>query len=429
MNPAFPPRTIPNRWLRLGMFLAISVALLSIALLSFAQSGRSARRHWVGTWATEPVIGTERTPVAANQTIRNIVRVSIGGESVRVRLSNYYGTKPMRVAAAHIALRGDGGSIVAGSDHALTFNGKPDILIAGGGLAISDPVAMPLKDLAEVAVSIYLPDTTGGMEATIMDTARHTNYVATGDHTSDATMPDAKPTTSWFYLTGIEVLADQNVGAVAIMGDSITNCSQCPMDTYTNWPDHLAERIAQPGAKKIGVLNVSKAGNRIVFDGNGDNAARRFDRDVLDLPGVTHVIVYLGVNDIGRPQIKAPPPQGYPGTDVSVEDMIANMHQLSLRAHEHGIKIIATTITPFEDTTFFQACCYYTKEGEAKRETFNHWVLTTKDLDGFIDLDKVVRDPNHPTQWLAAYDRGDHLHSSPEGNKKIADSVDLKLLQ
>src|SRR5439155_13492671 len=144
---------------------------------------------------------------------------------------------------------------------------------------------------------------------------RQTSYVSrAGDHTAATSMPDATSMTHWFYLTGVEVLADERIGAVVTMGDSITNCSQCPIDSNTRWPDYLAERLVRLGNPRMAVLNTSKAGNRIIYDGNGDNSSRRFDRDVLDQAGVTHLIVYLGINDIGRPSVQAPPPQGYPGT-------------------------------------------------------------------------------------------------------------------
>lgn len=263
-----------------------------------------------------------------------------------------------------------------------------------------------------------------------MDTARQTNYVSVaGDYTASKGLPNPTTVTTWFYLTGVEVLADEKVGAVVTMGDSITNCSQCPIDSNTRWPDYLAERLVHSGNPRMAVLNTSKAGNRIIYDGNGDNSSRRFDRDVLDLPGVTHLIVYLGINDIGRPSVQAPPPQGYPGTDVTAGEMIVGLQQLILRAHEHGIKVIAATLTPFEDTTFFQACCYYNEEGEAKRQAVNAWIRATKELDGVVDFDLVVRDPNHPTQWVPIYERGDHLHSGPVGNKKMAESIDLRLLE
>jgi lysophospholipase L1-like esterase len=416
-------------------WLAISAIALTIGIMLStpevgAQAVRNDHQHWIGTWATEPVAGTANTPTYNGQTVRNVMRVSIGGESIRIRLSNHYGSKPLRIGAAHVAIHGEGAAIAADSDRALTFGGNSSVLIPAGGLVISDPAQLHVKDLEELAVSIYSLGILGGPESTVMDTARQTNYVsAAGDFTASASLPDSTSVTTWFYLTGVEVLADEKVGAVVTMGDSITNCSQCPIDSNTRWPDYLAERIVHSGSLRMAVLNTSKAGNRIIYDGNGDNSSRRFDRDVLDIPGVTHLIVYLGNNVIGRPSVQAPPPQGYPGTDVTAEEMISGLRQLILRSHEHGIKVIASTITPFEDTTFFKACCYYTKEGEVKRQVVNAWIRSTKELDGVVDFDVVVRDPNHVTQWLPIYERGDHLHSGPVGNKKMAESIDLRLLQ
>jgi lysophospholipase L1-like esterase len=411
-------------------------AILSLYISLTVLSGSSTRalaanaQHWIATWTTEPVNGTANTATFENQTFRNVVRISVGGDTIRVRLSNYYGSKPLRVGTAHVAIRAEGSSTAPGSDRALTFAGKPGILIPGGGLVISDPVQLRVKDLEQLVVSIYFPGAAGGAEATVMDTARQTNYLSgPGDQTAAPDWKDAKAINQWFYLGGIEVQAPENVGVIAVMGDSITNCSQCPIDANVRWPDFLAERFVHEAKRKMAVVNPSHAGNRIIYDGNGDNAFRRFDRDVLDVPGITHLIIYLGINDIGRPDIQAPPPQGYPGTSVTADEMIAALQQLALLAHEHGIKIFASTITPFENTTFFQACCYYNPEGEAKRQTVNQWIRTNKELDGVIDLEKAVRDPNHPTQWLPVYDRGDHLHSGPAGNKHMAESVDLKLFQ
>jgi lysophospholipase L1-like esterase len=407
--------------LRLGAPVAV-LALLGGVVLAEDRDDRDDDRgeRWVGTWATAPV---SQPPGAAvnidNQTLRQIVHISVGGERVRVKLSNAFGTAPLIVGAAHIARRDVNERIVAGG-RALTFGGRPDITIPAGAIALSDPVRFDARALSDLAIDIYLPADTG---ATTSPLTRHTgalqtNYLSTtGDFTGAAEFPVAATRASWFFLTGVEVTARDEVGAIVALGDSITDGTRSTPDTNRRWPDDLARRIlAQPGHRDMGVLNLGIAGNRVLNDGAGPNAQSRADRDVLAQSSVTHVIVLEAINDIGFQNFD-------PTQAVSAEDIIAGHRQLIARAHARGLKIIGATLTPVEGSA------YFAPETEAKRQAVNAFIRTGGAYDAVIDFDRVTRDPAQPTRFLPALDSGDHLHPSDAGYQAMADAIDLRLFR
>lgn len=375
--------------------------------------------HWVGTWTTTPA------PVEgvslSSQTLRMIARLSIGGTSVRVRFSNACGTHPLRVGAARLALRAEGATVVPSSDRALTFNGSSSVTIAAGALVVSDPVELELPSLADLAVSVYLPDgVPEDFQITGHANAHQTNYIApAGDFTAATALPVEQTTEAFLFLSAVEVLAPADTGGIVTLGDSLTDCNISKLDANNRWPDQLARRlIARGGGLPAGVMNQGIGGNRILHDVRGDSGLRRFDRDVLAQPGVTHVIVLLGINDIRNRNQK-------PEEFVSAEEMIAGLHQFVLRAHARGLQIFGGTLLTFEYETFNPG--FYTPEGEAKRQTVNAWISGSGAFDVVIDFEAALRDPSHPTRMLPPYDCGDHLHPSDAGYLRMGDVIDLSL--
>jgi lysophospholipase L1-like esterase len=374
--------------------------------------------HWVGTWATTPA--PAEGAAFSNQTLRMNARVSIGGRTLRVRLSNAYGNRPLSIGAAHIGLRANGAAVVPGSDRRLAFGGERSATIAAGALLVSDAVDLAVAPLSDVVISIHLP---GDVPASFGITgryARQTNYVSPpGDFSAADVMPVGRITDDWYFVNGIDMWASADTGGIVTVGDSLTDANISTHDAFCRWPDQLARRlIARMDARAPGVMNQGLGGNRILHDIRGDSGLRRFDRDVLAQPGVTHAIVLLGTNDLRNRWAK-------PEEEVTAEQMIAGLKQLALRAQAHGIKIFGGTLTPFENETFLAGA--WTPAREAVRQSVNAWIREGGAFDAVIDFDKGVRDPERPSSMLPSYDCGDHLHPSDLGYNRMGDIIDLSL--
>ena len=353
-------------------------------------------------------------PRFSNQTLRQIVHISVGGQRIRVVLSNTFGTAPLQVGAARVGLRQKDSALVAGSPQPLTFSGRPAISIPPGAVMVSDAVTLSVPPLSDLAIDLYLPDDTGANPSPLTSHtgAFQTSYIsAAGDHAGAADFPVMSMTTSWFFVARVDVMAPAQVGAVATIGDSITDGSRSTPDTNNRWPDHLARALSQQGIA-MGVLNLGIQGNRVLSDGNGPSALARFDRDILIPPGVTHVIFMEGINDLGRM--------------VSADDVIAGHKQIIERAHARGLKIIGATITPIEDTTF---AGYYTPSNEAARQSVNQWIRTSKAYDGVIDFDALLRDSNRPTKLQLPLASSDFIHPNDDGYRTMANAVNLDVLR
>jgi lysophospholipase L1-like esterase len=416
-------RPAPRRT-ALSLIAAAALTALTLAPLPTALAGPgNGDQQWVATWATAQV---SQAPSDANrindQTLRQIVHVSAGGVRVRVKLSNEFGTGPLAVGAAAIALRDAGEAILPESMHVLTFSGNTSFTLPPGAPVLSDPVDLEVPELSDLAIDLYLPGDTSATTSPITThtAAFQTNYVSTpGDFTGVTVLPVSSTRTSWLFLTGVEVVTSVQTGAAVTFGDSITDGTASTPNTNHRWPDDLARRImAQHGNHDLGVLDVGIAGNRILHDIAGPNALARFDRDVLARTGVTHVTVLEGINDIGFSGF-------FPTEAVTADQIIEGHRQLIRRAHARGLKIYGCTLTPFEGA--FPG--YYTPEGEVKRETVNTWIRTSGEYDAVIDFDATIRDPAHPTRMLPLYDSGDHLHPNDAGYQAMADSIDLKLFK
>jgi lysophospholipase L1-like esterase len=414
--------------------------------------------RWVGTWSTA-LVGRPLTPPApnppppppfmpsacpppptpaavtppagqtfgpqpfiqfSNQTLRQVIRVSAGGARVRVVLSNAFGATPITVGAAHLALRASGDTIQPVSNGTLTFSGRPTTTIPANAIAYSDPLAIAIPPLADLAIDVYLPGaTTSTSPLTMHAGALQTGYISeTGNHAGAAKFPTVSTTRSWFLLSRVEVDAADARGVIVAFGDSITDGSASTPDSNSRWPDVLARRLlAEPTPIRMGVLNAGIGGNRLLSEGAfnaGINALARFEIDALSQPGVTDVIVLEGINDIGNARQNPTP---------TAEDLIASHRQMIERAHAKGVRMIGATLTPF------WGAAYYTDVGEAKRTALNDWIRSGKAYDAVVDFDKATRDPNDPKKLLAAYDSCDHLHPSDAGYKAMGEAIDLKLFQ
>jgi lysophospholipase L1-like esterase len=374
--------------------------------------------RWVGSWTTAPA--PAEGAAFANHTLRMNPRLSIGGERVRVRLSNAYGQKRLLVGAATIGLRATGPGIDPRSLRRLTFGGAPSAMIAAGALLVSDPVELSLPPLADVAVSVHLPEELPTSFGVTGRYARQTNYISPpGNFAAETVMPVGKITDEWYFVVGIDVLAPADTGAVVALGDSLTDANISTIDAFCRWPDQLSRRLqARHRGRPMAVMNQGLGGNRILHDIRGDSGLRRFDRDVLAQPGVTHVVVMLGTNDLRNRW-------GKPEEEVTAEEMIAGLKQMAVRAHSAGIKIFAATLTGFENETFLPGA--WNPRREAVRQAFNTWIRESGACDAVIDFDRALADPEHPTRMLAAYDCGDHLHPSDAGYTKMGDAIDLAL--
>ena len=406
---------------RIGIVI---VVFLIAGGLAGARS-QQANQHWVGTWAASPLDNPVNPgqPSPANSTYRNIVRISAGGATIRVVLTNEFGHIPLTVGASHVALSADNGagkgSIEPGSDHALTFSGKSSVIIPASASVLSDPIAMPVPALASLAVSVYLPQQRID-DTTCHDLAMSTNYIAPGDETSAATLSDPRTIESWCFVKGIEVSADSDrAAAIVTLGDSITDGARSTPDTNRRWPDVLAERLqADKKTAHLSVLNEGISGNRLLHDRAGPNALARFDGDVLSQAGVKYLIVLEGINDIGN---TAEPHERW--DMISTGDLLFALTQIVTRAHEHGIKVFGATLTPYKGAG------YFSDAGEKMRQDENQFIRTSGVFDGVIDFDQVTRDPANPSVFSSQADSGDHLHPGDAGYKAMGSAIDLSLFR
>ena len=408
------------RLLRRRTLLAAAIASPIEGIVTRATGAPAGRdTHWVGAWATTP--DPTRGFTLTGQTLRMITRLSLGGSRFRVRISNAYGGQPLLIGAAHVGLRSREAGLVPGSGRPLTFGGSPSAIVPPGALILSDPVDLSAPALGDLAVSLYLPGKLGeDFRLTGHSAALQTNYISPpGDFAAAQDLPVQAKTDAFLFVSGVEVLARRAAGCIVAFGDSLTEGNLSTPDSNNRWPDQLARRLAaRRGGRQLGVVNLGIGGNRLLHDGRGDNALRRFDRDVLAQPGVTHAIVLIGINDLRNASHRADEVAAAPA-------MIAGLHQLAARGQAAGLKMFAGTLLPWENETFRGGS--YSAEGEATRLAVNAWIRSSGAFDAVIDFEAMLRDPDHPTRILPRWDCGDHLHPNDAGYVKMGDGIDLKL--
>lgn len=417
--------------LRAALLLGGVLALTTPAVA--APAGEPVPQPWITTWAATPAPRwADELPAAfnvpetlENQTIRQNVRVSVGGDQVRVMLSNEFGARPLTVGAATVAVVGDGGALDAAGMKPLTFGGRKQVVVPPGAPMLSDPVDLPVRALGSVAVSIFLPKKTA-LNSVHWDGVQTGLISAPGDVTNDVKFSPVATTKSRLFLSRVMVNATPNSKAVVLFGDSITDGYCSTPDSNNRWPDHLAERLQAEGQPNVAVVNEAYSGDRVLTNGMGTNALSRFDMSVLGHPRVSTVVMMMGINDIGWPGPSAVTPTD---PEPTADDITAGYQQVIERAHAHGLKFVGVTLTPFIDTfKGTPGAGYYTPEKEKIRLAVNEWIRGNKSADGLIDFDKVLDDPANPGHILPAYNCGDNLHPNDAGYKAMAKAVDLKVL-
>ncbi len=401
----------------------VTLSALALAAGLIAQTpARAQDENWVGTWTANPqpvwgggfALPTKIPATVRDQTIRQSVRISLGGSRLRFVFSNAYGSGPLVIGAASVAMPGQSNSRDA--THKLTFGGKDGISIPAGSPAVSDPVDLNAEAQAQMDVSVYLPDETP--LTTFHWDGRQTARFGKGDLTRATDFPSIGTTDARIFLS--EVLVDSpNQGAVAVIGDSITDGNGSTLDADARWPDLLGRRLA---SRHVAVLNAGISGARLLSDGMGVSAVARIGRDVLAEPNVKAVIVLIGINDIAWPGTAFARQQAQPNFDA----LIAGYQQLVALAHAHNVRVVGATLTPFEGALSGTPLGdYYDPEKDALRQQVNHWIRESGAFDAVVDFDATLRDPSHPSRLAPALDSGDHLHPGDRGSRTMADAVDI----
>jgi|HubBroStandDraft_1064217.scaffolds.fasta_scaffold09413_2 lysophospholipase L1-like esterase len=402
-----------NRFVR-----AIALTALVAAPIAVTRAQPAPHAQWVGTWATSPYLadGPTNIRMLSGVTLREIAHISIGGAQLRIRFTNEFGQDPLTISDAHVALSAGGSAVQPGSDHGITFGGASTVNIPPGAAIFSDPVAIVVAPLADVAVTFYLPPQIMRAE-TYHGFADQDNFLSMGDAANAADMAQATTISSWYFFDGIDVAAVPGSYSIVTLGDSITDGALSAHGANHRWPDILAARLqADPNFKNVGVLNVGIGGNRVLNETTGPSAISRIDRDVLSQSGVRYVMVLESINDIGRLKNVTVPWDG-----VTAEQLEWGLKQIADAAHEHGIKAIGATLTPYGGAG------YSSDKGEQVREAVNNWIRTSGTFDGVVDFDKITQDPANPTHFNTDFDSGDHLHPKDAGYQAMGAGIDLSM--
>lgn len=405
----------------------VSLLLCTLTHVAFAKLGHPAKppvadKKWVGTWGTaRQLVEPQNMPPApglTNNTLRQVVCVSIGGKSLRLKFSNEFSKSPVTMKVVQIAVSKGGSTIDASTTKALKFNGKDEVTMDAGGEVYSDPVSFDLKPRMEVAITISFGETSPTV--TGHPGSRTTSYILAGDHTTpDADFTDAAKADHWYVIDGIEVEATKNNGAVVVFGDSITDGRGSGTNKQDRWPDILEMSLLNnKNTKDIGVLNMGIGGNAVLKGGLGPTGLNRFDHDVLKQNGVRWLIIFEGVNDLGSTR------DSTAAFDVA-NGLIAAYGKMIADAHAQGIKVYGATITPFKKNS------YYRTYRDAARNMINDWIRANGHFDAVIDFDKTMRDPNATDTLLAELQAGanDYLHPNELGYKTMGESIPLALFK
>jgi lysophospholipase L1-like esterase len=414
-------REAPLKSLRVLCFI-----LLAIRCQAQAPGTAEKPQVWVASWGASQQIPETQNALPEDDlrdaTVRQIFHLSIGGATVRIHLSNAFGTEALHFTSVHIARPRSPSSaeIDPATDKELTFADNFDVTVPPGADYVSDPVRYPVAPLSDVAVTFHLD--LPPARQTCHPGSRATSYYIHGDISSEERLAASKHVDHWCLVSGIDVLAPDGAASIVALGDSITDGHGATTNGNDRWTDILAARLqTSPGTQNTGISNQGIGGNHLLTDGLGPNALARFDRDVLAQAGVRWVIVFEGVNDLGglaRNGEVAPAEHA-----VLVRRVFAAYQQMIMRAHAHGLRVIGATITPYTGSDYYHPGPL----SEADRQTVNRWIRDAGHFDAVIDFDKVVRDPHQPDRLLPAYDCGDHLHPSPAGYRAMGEAIPLGL--
>lgn len=404
-------RILPSLWL--------AIVLLSVTLTAQAQP--QDHPNWVTTWSasisTLPNDDSDLVELE-NQTLRLIIHTSVGGNSLRLRLSNAHGDHPMQLGAVSIALQDEGSAIVTGSSKTVTFSGQSSVTIATGAVVISDPLSFDVPATSNLSVSLFLPQSSGFLTAHAL--ANQGNYISSdGNQTQNMQLDVASETAAWHLLTALDVITERPTTAIVALGDSISDGWGSTAGLNQRWPNHFARRLYDDSSiSDYAVINAGISGNRVTTQDNprfGENLQARFERDVLALSNISHIVLLEGINDIGMSSSD-------PSQMVTAAEVIAGYRQIINRAHARQIKVIGATLTPY------QGAAYYTEAGELVRQEVNAFIRSSGEFDGVIDFDKAAQDPTQPSRLIPSLTT-DNLHLNDEGYKLMADSIDLDLFR
>ncbi|WP_327732341.1 SGNH/GDSL hydrolase family protein [Streptomyces sp. NBC_00487] len=426
--------------------LALALVVASAAVVALVRSPQrtdgagtgdaaTSARHWVNTWSAMPQLTepanmppapfTGERAVLVDTTLRQTVRVTTGGDRVRLRFSNAFGGSALPLTAVTVALplggRAGVGAIEPGTSRTVTFSGREATTVPVGAQVVSDPLDFTLRPGTNLTVTAYLAAGQASLALTSHPGSRTTSYLRHGDHTEDADLPGATPTNHWYLLSDVEVLSRPATTAVAVLGDSLTDGRGSTTNGNNRWPDQLFDRLQrQPGTRHIAVVNQAAGGNRVLNDGLGPNALARLDRDILAHSAVEQLIVFEGVNDLGTAEAT-------PAAQQRVTaDLIAAYEQIIVRAHAQGIRVYGATLLPFGGNTPYDDTAGHR---EAARQAVNTWIRTSGRFDAVLDFDRAVRDPGDPSRLLPDLHDGDWLHLNPEGYRTLAEAVPARLLR
>ncbi|WNZ14811.1 SGNH/GDSL hydrolase family protein [Streptomyces sp. 11x1] len=426
--------------------LALALIVASSAVVALVRSPHRAdgtgagdtatsARHWVNTWSAMPQLTephnmppapfTGDRAVLVDTTLRQTVRVTTGGDRLRLRFSNAFGGSALPLTAVRVALPLDGragvGAIEPGTSRPVTFSGRRSTTVPVGAQVVSDPLDFALRPGTNLTVTAYLAEGQASLALTSHPGSRTTSYLLHGDHTEDADLSGATPTNHWYLLSDVEVLSRPATTAVAVLGDSLTDGRGSTTNGNNRWPDQLFDRLQrQPGTRHIAVVNQAAGGNRVLNDGLGPGALARLDRDVLAHSAVGQLIVFEGVNDLGTAEAT-------PAAQQRVAaDLIAGYEQIIVRAHAQGIRVYGATLLPFGGNTPYDDAAGHR---EAARQTVNAWIRGSGRFDAVLDFDRAVRDPADPSRLLSGLHDGDWLHLNPEGYRLLAEAVPARLLR
>jgi lysophospholipase L1-like esterase len=415
---------------RRAFFAAFMAAIGAVACQALPPQGPAdAQSNWVSSWVSAQQIPEPRNALPPgdleNATLRQIIRPSLGGSRVRLRVSNVYGTAPLTLDNIRIAraAKPDSSEIDPLSSTAVTFSQQEHVTVPAGAYMVSDPIDMRVEALDHLAISIWFPAPPA--QQTGHPGSRATSYIQAGNHVEREVLAEAKRVDHWYQLAGLDVESGETSRALLVMGDSITDGFGVQPNTDRRWTDFLVARIEEdPGLRgTLAVLNVGLGGNRLLLDGLGPNGLARFDRDILGRPGARHVIVALGVNDLGT--LSRSESATERDHEILIQQMISAYEQMVARARENDIEIIGATIAPFRGSTFYPS----DERTEASRRAINTWIRSPGHFDAVIDFDALLRSPGDPASMDARFDSGDHLHPSIAGYEAMAEHVPLDLFR